>query len=251
MERETFLLPGQDDDRILSVAELTEEIRDALESEFPHVRVRGEMSGFRIHTSGHAYFTLKDPEAVLNCVSWRSTIQRMRGRPAEAALLGRLNATPDGIQVVAHGSIGVYGPRGAYQLYVERLEEAGRGDLHSAFLRLKAKLSAEGLFEPERKRELPPFPRRVGVITSRDGAALRDILRVLGARWPAAEVLLRPAPVQGEGAAAELARALADLNARGRSDPRDRFTPGCAERAIATPTSARASHPNRGKEGRA
>jgi exodeoxyribonuclease VII large subunit len=213
-------IPAYGGERVRSVSQLTTEIKETLESEFPRVAVRGEISGFRVHTSGHAYFTLKDPGAVLGCAAWRSALQRMRGRAAEAELLRRLETTPDGVQVVVYGSIGVYGPRGAYQLYAERMEAAGRGDLHEAFLRCKAKLEAEGLFDPGRKRGLPRFPRRVGVITSRDGAALRDILRVLGTRWPHAEVLLRPAPVQGEGAAGQLARAVLELNARGDRDPR-------------------------------
>jgi exodeoxyribonuclease VII large subunit len=211
-------MPGGE--RVRTVSELTAEIKETLESEFPRVAVRGEISGFRLHTSGHAYFTIKDPGAVLSCTAWRSALQRMRSRAADAALLRRLEAAPDGVRVVVHGSIGVYGPRGSYQLHAERMEEAGRGDLHEAFLKLKATLEAEGLFDPSRKRELPRFPRRIGVITSRDGAALRDILRVLGARWPSAEVLLRPAPVQGAGAAGELALAIIELNARGAQDPR-------------------------------
>jgi exodeoxyribonuclease VII large subunit len=216
---EAHLFPAGDDELIRTVSELTAEIKDTLESEFPRVAVRGEISGFRIHTSGHAYFTLKDPGAVIACAAWRSSLQRMRSRPQESGLLRRLETTPDGVQVVVHGSIGVYGPRGSYQLLVERMVEVGRGDLHEAFLRSKARLEAEGLFDPARKRELPRFPRRIGVITSRDGAALQDILRVLGARWPLAEVLLRPAAVQGEGAAADLARALGEVNARGDRVP--------------------------------
>jgi exodeoxyribonuclease VII large subunit len=219
VDDEGFSIPARGVERVRTVSELTAEIKETLETEFPRVAVCGEISGFRLHTSGHAYFTVKDPGAVLSCTVWRSALQRMRGRAADAALLRRLEAAPDGVRVVLHGSIGVYGPRGSYQLHADRMEEAGRGDLHEAFLRRKAKLEAEGLFDPMRKRELPRFPRRVGVITSRDGAALRDILRVLGTRWPVAEVLLRPAPVQGEGAAAELARAIIELNAQGDQDP--------------------------------
>lgn len=219
MEMGAFPVRGAESVR--TVSELTAEIKEILESEFPRVAVRGEISGFRLHGSGHAYFTLKDPDAVLNCAAWRSSLQRMRARPVDAALLRRLEAAPDGIRVVVHGSIGVYGPRGAYQLYADRMEEAGRGDLHEAFLRRKALLEAEGLFDAARKRPIPPYPRRIGLVTSRDGAALRDILRVLGQRWPLAELLLRPAPVQGDGAAVELARALAELTARGDRHPRD------------------------------
>ncbi len=219
MDGGAFPMSTRGDERIRTVSELTAEIKETLESEFPRVAVCGEISGFRLHSSGHAYFTVKDPGAVLSCTAWRSALQRMRGRAADAALLRRLEAAPDGVRVVVHGSIGVYGPRGSYQLHAERMEEAGRGDLHEAFLKRKAKLEAEGLFDPARKRELPRFPRRVGVITSRDGAALRDILRVLSTRWPVAEVLIRPAPVQGEGAAGELARAIIELNARGDRDP--------------------------------
>ena len=222
VDNEGFSSSARAGERVRTVSELTAQIKDALESEFPRVAVCGEISGYRLHTSGHAYFTIKDPGAVLSCTAWRSALQRMRGRVAGAALLRRLDAAPDGVRVVVHGSIGVYGPRGSYQLHAERMEEVGRGDLHEAFLQRKAKLEAEGLFDPARKRALPRFPGRIGVITSRDGAALRDILRVLGARWPAAEVLLRAAPVQGDGAAGELARAVIELNAAEDQDPRSR-----------------------------
>lgn len=214
MDDEVFPILASGDEGVRTVSELTARIKETLEGEFPRVAVRGEISGFRVHTSGHAYFSLKDPGAVIGCAAWRSALQRMRGRAQDAELLRRLEKTPDGVKVVVHGSIGVYGPRGSYQLYVDRMVEVGRGDLHEAFLRCKARLEAEGLFDPAHKRELRRFPRRIGVITSRDGAALQDILRVLGARWPLAEVLLRPAPVQGEGAAVELARALGELSAR-------------------------------------
>ncbi len=222
MGAERTSIPVGGGERVRTVSELTAEIKETLESEFPRVAVCGEISGFRVHTSGHAYFSLKDPTAVLNCAAWRSSLQRMRAGAAGAALLRRLETTPDGIRVVIHGSIGVYPPRGSYQLHADRMEEAGEGDLYAAFLRTKAKLEAEGLFDPERKRLLPRFPRRIGVVTSRDGAALRDILRVLGLRWPPAEVLLRAAPVQGAGAAAELARAIRDLEDWRGPDGRDR-----------------------------
>lgn len=222
MDGDPFTIPARDGERVRTVSELTAEIKETLESEFPRVAVLGEISGFRLHTSGHAYFTLKDPGAVLSCTAWRSALQRMRGSAGSTALLRRLETTPDGVRVVVHGSIGVYGPRGSYQLHAERMEEAGRGDLYAAFLQRKAKLEAEGLFDPTRKRELPRFPRRIGVVTSRDGAALRDILRVLGTRWPVAEVLVRAAPVQGAGAAGELAQAVIEMNARSDQDPGSR-----------------------------
>jgi exodeoxyribonuclease VII large subunit len=222
VDQEGFSIPARGGDRVQTVSELTAQIKETLESEFPRVAVCGEISGFRVHTSGHAYFTIKDPGAVLSCTAWRSALQRIRASAAGAALLRRLETTPDGIRVILHGSIGVYGPRGSYQLHAERMEEAGRGDLHAAFLQRKAKLEAEGLFDPAHKRALPRFPRRIGVVTSRDGAALRDVLRVLSLRWLPAEVLLRAAPVQGEGAAAELARAIVDLNAFSERDPQSR-----------------------------
>ncbi len=164
--------------------------------------VAGEVSNFRRAASGHCYFTLKDAQAQIPCVMWRRDAARQRPLPG------------DGDQVVAHGYVGVYEAGGRYQFYVDQLRRAGRGDLYRQFERLKARLEAEGLFAPERKRPLPRFPRRIGVVTSPDAAALRDILNVLRRRYPLAEVLLSPTLVQGEAAPAQIVAALDALNAR-------------------------------------
>ncbi len=187
-----------------TVSQLTGYIRRLLEedAELQDVWVEGEVSNFRRYTSGHCYFTLKDAGAELSCVLWRSIANGLDYLPA------------DGDAVLAHGRVGVYETRGVYQLYVDALRPAGVGDLYRQFERLKARLEAEGLFAPERKRPLPPFPRRIGVVTSPDGAALRDILHVLGRRYPLVEVLLAPTRVQGTEAPAEIRAALAALNAR-------------------------------------
>lgn len=160
----------------------------------------GELSGFkRHHPSGHLYFDLKDPQGRISCVQWRDSARRLRFEPA------------DGMEVRAHGRLGIYEVQGRLQLYVDALEPSGLGELQAALERLKARLAAEGLFDPARKRPIPPYPERIGVATSATGAAVRDILRVLGERWPVAEVILRPCPVQGEGAAEQIAEAITDL----------------------------------------
>jgi exodeoxyribonuclease VII large subunit len=181
-----------------SVHELTRYVRTLLERDrtLQRVRVQGEISDFVAHTSGHLYFTLKDESAQLRCVMFRDQAGWLEFRPA------------DGLSVLAVGAITVYEPRGQYQLIVEQLVAAGRGALFEAFERLKAKLKAEGLFEPERKRPLPAFPRRIAIVTSRDGAALHDIMRVLRRRWPIASVALVPAAVSGAAAAPALAAAI-------------------------------------------
>ncbi len=189
--------------RAYSVTEITRRIREILEIEIDRVWIRGEISSWKVHpSSGHAYFCLKDEKAVLNCVAWATTV-----RAASRALRPR-----DGLRVRAFGRLTVYEPRGAYQLVVEEMLDEGEGELQAAFLRLKRKLEAEGLFDPGRKRPIPRMPRCIGVVTSSGGAALRDILKVLARRWPLAHVCLRPAPVQGPGAAQEIAAAIRELN---------------------------------------
>ena len=192
------------EENVLSVTELTARIKGLLERDgaLTDLRVRGELSGVKEHSSGHWYFTLKDEDAVVGCVMWRSSASKLRFTPE------------DGLEVVAHGHISVYERRGQYQLYVRSLEPAGKGGLYEAFERLKRRLEAEGLFAPERKRPLPKFPRLIGVVTSPTGAAVRDMINVLGRRWPLANVLLAPAKVQGEGAAEEVATAIARLSER-------------------------------------
>lgn len=194
--------------RTLTVSEITARIRVLLEQApvLQDVWVAGEVSNFSRASSGHIYFTLKDAGAQLSSVVWKS----------QARALGYMPKSGD--QVVAHGRIGVYEPGGRYQLYVDALQPTGRGALYQEFERLKARLEAEGLFDPARKRPLPPFPRGIGVATSPTAAALRDVLNVLGRRYPLARVLLAPTPVQGDAAPPGLVAALAALNARADLD---------------------------------
>ena len=183
---------------ILSVSQLTADLRHVLESQFVRVAVEGELSNCR-PWNGLLYFTLKDASAQLRVVMFRSAVRLLRFKPE------------DGQHVVARGRISVYEPKGEYQLVCDRLEPHGLGALQLAFDQLKKRLAAEGLFDEQRKRPLPALPRRIGVVTSLDAAALRDILTVLRARHPHAHVIVRPARVQGEGAAQDLARALTAL----------------------------------------
>ena len=191
---------------VLTVSALTIELRAVLEERFPAVWVEGEISNFRLYGSGHAYFTLKDAEAQLRCVLFRNRGRRIKFEPA------------DGLHVMAFGSVEVYAQRGEYQLVVELLEPKGLGALQLAFEQLKARLTLEGLFDPARKRELPRFPRKIGIVTSPSGAAIRDMLRVIGRRFGELHIVIAPAKVQGEGAAEEIAQGLRDLNALGDVD---------------------------------
>jgi hypothetical protein len=160
------------------------------------------LTGFkRHHPSGHLYYDMKDSRGRVSCVQWRDSAKRLRFEPA------------DGMQVRAHGSLGIYEVQGRLQLYVDALQPSGLGELQAALERLKARLAEEGLFAPERKRAIPAFPGMIGVITSPTGAAVRDIFRVLRERWPVAEIIFRPCQVQGEGAGDQIVRALADLTA--------------------------------------
>ena len=186
--------------RPVSVSELTGMIRGALEKRFASIWVEGEISNFRAHGSGHWYFTLKDEFAQLRAACYRSSNQRIRFRPE------------DGLQVRARGRLSVYEAKGEYQLIVEALEPVGAGALQLAFEQTKARLQAEGLFAPELKRAIPMFPRRVGVITSPSGAAIRDILNVISRRTRTVHVLFASARVQGDGAAHEIVRAIKFLN---------------------------------------
>ncbi|MDA1236918.1 MAG: exodeoxyribonuclease VII large subunit, partial [Acidobacteria bacterium] len=182
--------------RPLTVAEVTAAIRGLLETAFDNCRVAGEISNCRRAPSGHYYFTLKDGEAQLKCVCFRQPAMYLKVKPQ------------DGLEVVARGRIGVYEARGEYQLYVDSVEPQGHGALQLAFELLKRKLAAEGLFEAERKKPLPRMPQRIGIVTSPSGAAIADILRVLGRRFPGLHVRLYPAAVQGEKAVPEIAAGL-------------------------------------------
>lgn len=177
---------------IPSVSELTYEIKDTLEDRFRQVAVSGEVSDPKLASSGHLYFTLKDAHASLACVAWRSTVQRQK------------LALTHGQQVVLEGDVQVYAPRGSYQLIVSGVRQAGIGALQEAFEKLKRTLAEEGLFDAGRKRPLPSFPMRIGVVTSETGAAFQDIRSTLERRWPMARLILHPAAVQGVGAAAQI-----------------------------------------------
>lgn len=192
------------DRRAYTVSQLMARIRTTVETDprLMDVWVEGEVSNFRQVASGHCYFTLKDAGAELRCVMWRDRVRGMRALPA------------NGDSVLAHGRVGVYEQRGDLQLYVDALEPLGLGWLYQEYERLKARLEAEGLFAPERKRPLPRFPRRIGVVTSPDAAALRDILNILSRRYPLAEVVLAPTLVQGDEAPPQIIAALRALNAR-------------------------------------
>jgi exodeoxyribonuclease VII large subunit len=191
---------------VLTVSQLTEKLRGVLEEKFPMVWVEGEISNFKVYSSGHAYFTLKDSGAQIRAVLFRNRMRRIRFEPG------------DGLHVLAMGSVELYPQRGEYQLVVELLEPRGLGALQLAFDQLKARLAAEGLFEERRKRPLPRYPRKIGIATSPSGAAIRDMLRVIGRRFGELHIVLAPCRVQGEGASAEIAAAVADLNQLGDVD---------------------------------
>ncbi len=176
----------------LTVSQLTAQIKDALEGEFLSVWVSGEISNYSRPQSGHSYFTLKDDQAQIRAVMWRSAAARLKFNLA------------DGLDVICHGHIDVYAPRGSYQLVIDELQPKGVGALELALRKLREKLAAEGLFDPARKRKLPAFPRRVAFVTSPTGAAVHDFLQVLGRRWRGVDVLVIPARVQGEGAVQEI-----------------------------------------------
>ena len=182
--------------RIYSVADLTAVVRELLEGAFPDAWVSGEISNARRAPSGHWYFTLKDDRAQLRCVCFRQDALYLKIKPR------------DGIAVIARGRVGVYEARGEYQLYVEVIEPQGVGALQLAFEQLKKKLAAEGLFDAERKRGLPKAPTRIGIVTSPAGAAVADLVRVIERRFPAANIRLYPARVQGDEAAADVARGI-------------------------------------------
>ena len=185
---------------ILSVYELTAQIKDLLENSFPAVWVSGEISNLSRPQSGHCYLTLKDERAQIRAAIWRNVAARVEFDLA------------DGLEVICCGHLDVYAPRGSYQLIVERIEPKGMGALELALRQLREKLAREGLFDPARKRPLPRLVRRVGLVTSPTGAAIHDFLQVLGRRWRGADVLVLPTRVQGTGAAEEIAAAIGTAN---------------------------------------
>jgi exodeoxyribonuclease VII large subunit len=194
------------DRTVLTVSALSQQLTAVMEERFPAVWVEGEVSNFKVYGSGHAYFTLKDEGAQLRCVLFRTRMRRVRFEPK------------DGLHVMAFGAVEVYAARGEYQLVVELLEPRGLGALQLAFEQLKERLTAEGLFDQRRKRPLPRFPRKIGIVTSPSGAALRDMLRIIGRRFGEVHIVLAGARVQGEGAAAEVAQGVRELNALGGVD---------------------------------
>ena len=186
----------------LSVSEITEHIRAIVESDgaLRRVYVRGELSNYKIYPSGHHYFTLKDAGASIRCVMFRADASRLRFRPE------------NGMAVICSGRVAVYPRDGAYQLYVTAVQPEGLGDLHAAYEQLKAKLLAEGLFAQERKKPLPAMPEKIALITSGAGAAVQDMIRILGRRWPLTKILVMPVRVQGTEAPAEIAGAIRYAN---------------------------------------
>ena len=188
--------------KVFSVSELNNRIKELFELDpmLTHVCVRGELSNYKAYPSGHHYFTLKDAGGSLRCVMFKGSASKLRFRPE------------NGMGVTAYGRVSVYPRDGAYQLYCEKLDPEGLGELYLLYEQLKAKLLAEGLFDAEHKKPLPPFPRRIAVITSGAGAAVRDVIRILGERWPLTKVLVLPVRVQGAEAPQEIAGAIRYAN---------------------------------------
>ena len=195
------------DDRILSVTEITRAIKDVLAGTFPGLWVKGEVSGFKgAHSSGHVYFTLKDAGAQLGCAMFRTNAMKLPF------------PLKDGLEVEAFGEISVYEPRGQYQLVIKQMRLAGIGALLARLEELKRRLAAEGVFDASRKQPLPRYPRTVGVVTSPVGAAVRDVVKILRARWPGIRIVLAPVKVQGEGAAGEIVAAIERFDRWGGAD---------------------------------
>ncbi len=188
--------------RVYTVSALTAEVKAVLEDGFSAIWVEGEVSNFKHHTSGHMYFTLKDANAQIRAVMFRGSNRLLKFQPK------------DGLAVLVFGTVTLYERRGEYQINVEFMEPKGVGALQLAFEQLKAKLEADGLFDPMRKRPLPRLPRKIGIITSPTGAVIRDMLTIIGRRFPGLAILIHPVQVQGETAAGEVAAALAALGRR-------------------------------------
>ncbi|MBN2410901.1 exodeoxyribonuclease VII large subunit [candidate division KSB1 bacterium] len=187
-------------DNIYSVSEINLEIKELLETSIPSVWVQGEISNFTHHSSGHMYFSLKDVNSQISCVMWKSRNMAMYFTPT------------DGMKVNVYGAIRVYEKRGTYQIDIYKMMPSGIGELQIAFEQLKARLNSEGLFDHQYKKTLPQFPETVGIVTSPTGAAIRDIKNVINRRFPAVKLILRPAKVQGEGAAQDIASAIDEFN---------------------------------------
>jgi exodeoxyribonuclease VII large subunit len=186
--------------KIYTVTEITREIKGILEESFPTIWIEGEISNYTLHSSGHRYFSLKDENAQIRCTLWRFRGDWLQFEPE------------DGMQVIALGSISVYERNGQYQLDVMELIPAGLGKLEIAFQRLKERLFQEGLFDEEHKKPIPEFPETIGLVTSPTGAAIRDMTKIIQERFPSVRMIVNPVRVQGEGAAEEIARAIAEFN---------------------------------------
>jgi exodeoxyribonuclease VII large subunit len=194
------------DEKIHSVTEITQNIKRVISTSFGALWIEGELSGYKRHSSGHHYFTLKDSGACISCACWRGSASRLTFQPE------------DGMKVQAFGTIDVYEVRGQYQFNVNTMRPAGMGELQRAFELLKKKLQGEGLFDAARKRALPPFPNVIGLVTASTGAALQDLRTVAAKRWPAAQLVLCNVHVQGDGAAQEIAAAIESFNRRHNVD---------------------------------
>jgi exodeoxyribonuclease VII large subunit len=192
--------------QILTVSELTKEIRRTLEDSFQQLSVVGEISNFKSHISGHWYFSLKDSGAVINCTMWKGFNQYVFFTPQ------------DGMKIIVNGKLTVYPPRGSYQLDIRSMKPAGLGELQEAFEKLKKKLEAEGLFDEKFKKPVPVFPSKIGIVTAIDGAAFRDLVSVAKRRYPLVELLIAPARVQGSGAAESIVNSIKLLNKSGDID---------------------------------
>ena len=195
------------DDRILSISQITREIKDMLADAYPGVWVKGELSGFKgANASGHMYFSLKDAGAKIDCVLFRGSAARLTFDPK------------DGLEVEAYGEISVYEPRGNYQLVIKQMRPAGKGALMAQYEEMRRRLEAEGLFDTARKQRLPAYPLTIGLVTSPLGAVIRDMVKVLRGRWPGLRIVLAPVKVQGEGSAAEIVAAIERFDAWGQAD---------------------------------
>jgi len=199
-------MPEEEGRKVLTVAELTRDIKSALESGFSGVWVEGEISNYKVYTSGHVYFTLKDDQAQIRAVMWKGKRAHLKFEPK------------DGDHVVCRGRVSVFEKRGEYQVVVEAMEPKGLGALQAAFEQLKKKLAAEGFFDEARKRPLPYIPWSVGIVTSPKGAVIRDMVRTINRRFPGLRIVLAPVRVQGDGAAGKIASAIADMNEYGQVD---------------------------------
>jgi len=202
-----LIISGQMKNRtkIYTVSQVNSLIKGILENNLPgRLTITGEITDFKLHHSGHCYFSLKDENALLPCVMWKSNFSKLRFEPE------------NGMAVLGTGFIDVYEPQGKYQFYVERMEPAGVGALQLAFEQMVRRLEAQGLFDDKHKKALPPYPERIGILTSESGAAIEDIKDSIWNRWPCVRLFLYPVPVQGEGAAAEIAAGIRDINRRNK-----------------------------------